>query len=318
MISSERIKEIIEFNLQYGDGKTLEQYKIKNTYLDRIRRLYKEKISDNLDDRQIIKDIVNRYTPQELRAIANGGRVIPGQTNVPIVDFTGERVRFGLCSDTHFGSLFCKDELWEQTVNVFKKEKVEFVVHTGDITEGMSGRPGHIYELSHMGYDSQRDKAIEMLLMWPGQYYFIDGNHDRWYIKSSGARMVPDICKLMGEKAVFIGHDTGTISLKGRATIGGFHGEDGSTYALSYRIQKLVESMSGGSKPNILVTGHDHKHGYFFVRNIHCFGAGCIQLQTDWMRATRKEAHPGFWTIDAWIGKAGISKISPTFYPFYQ
>ena len=55
-------------------------------------------------------------------------------------------------------------------------------------------------------------------------------------------------------------------------------------YALSYKIQKMVEAMSGGEKPNILAVGHYHKLEMFPYRNVQCFQTGTFQAQTPWMR----------------------------------
>ena len=97
-----------------------------------------------------------------------------------------------------------------------------------------------------------------------------------------------------------------------------WHGEDGSSYSYSYRTQKIIESMAGGTKPNILLTGHVHKAYYFFDRNIHAVGSGCIQAQTAWMRGKRLAAHPGFWIVEATVHDGSVVKFQPTFHAFYR
>ena len=42
----------------------------------------------------------------------------------------------------------------------------------------MSGRPGQIYELTHVGYRAQRDEAISLFSQWGKDWYVIEGNHD--------------------------------------------------------------------------------------------------------------------------------------------
>jgi predicted phosphodiesterase len=90
-----------------------------------------------------------------------------------------------------------------------------------------------------------------------------------------------------------------------------------NSYAISYRLQKLVESFSGGKKPNILFGGHVHKQGYFQIRNIQCFGAGCIQAQSAWMRSKRLSAETGFWVVRLKINNRGISRVQSEWFPFY-
>lgn len=276
------------------------------------------KIIDKADPNMtaILSKIGQMFTPQELQAIANGGRLMPGYAKVPIINFNGGRIRIGGITDTHIGSKYFNKERLFQAFDEFRKENVDIVAHVGDVTEGMSGRPGHVYELDQIGYDRQRQEAIEVLSNWKGKMYLIDGNHDRWFIKSNGALIVKDIAAAL-PNAEFLGHDEGDISLGGKATLKLWHGEDGSSYAVSYRLQKVIESLSGGEKPSVMFFGHTHKSTYLFERNVHCYSMGSIQSQSAWMRGKRIAAHTGFWIVDIWVNKSGVSKTSGTFYPFY-
>ena len=147
--------------------------------------------------------------------------------------------------------------------------------------------------------------------------YAISGNHDRWYIKSSGANAMGDIDKEL-KNFHFLGHDEGEISLKGKAVLRLWHGEDGSSYALSYRLQKILESLTGGQKPNAMIVGHVHKYVDIFERHVLCTSIGCIQSQTRWMRSKRISAHTGFAIIDYWVNNQGICKKILDWRPFYS
>jgi len=114
-----------------------------------------------------------------------------------------------------------------------------------------------------------------------------------------------------------LGQHEGIITVNG-ARIMLFHGEDGSSYARSYRIQKIIEMFSGGEKPEILITGHDHKQIQMFDRNVHAFGAGCIERQSSFMRGKKMAAHCGFWICRAVIVKGEVRKITSTWYPIYK
>jgi len=243
--------------------------------------------------------------------------VRPGGIAVPPIDFAGDRVIVGVVADTHWGSNFSPESWWDAACAEFRRRQVDFIVHAGDVTEGMSHRPGHVYELSHIGYAAQLEYATEMLGRWTDSpAYVVDGNHDRWYIKSAGAKIVQDICATL-PNWTFLGHDTGVIPLKGGVRIQLWHGEDGASYALSYRVQKIVESLAGGTKPNVLLCAHAHKSIYTFLRNIHCFECGCLQAQTDWMRGTRKSAYPGFWVVELTVAGPEVKSLTSTWYPFY-
>ena len=317
MVSEERITEIIKYFASNGRKKTLENFNLKEDTLDRYVRKARIEGTLDLSKNKNLQQILENNTDSELAAIARGGRILPGIEKVPIISFEGEHLRVGAITDTHIGHLKFDENRLFQAYEQFRKEKVDFITHSGDVVEGMSHRAGHVYELSHLGYDNQKKYAVNLFKQWTDTpIYAIDGNHDRWFIKSSGAHIVSDIAKEV-DNFSFIGHDEGDISLKGKATLKLWHGEDGSSYALSYRLQKIIESLSGGEKPSVLFAGHVHKFVGIFERNIHCVSVGSLEAQTKWMRGKRLSAHVGFCIFDIWVNKDGVCKFTTTWYPFY-
>lgn len=92
-----------------------------------------------------------------------------------------------------------------------------------------------------------------------------------------------------------------------------------NSYALSYKLQRALDAMSGGSKPNILLVGHYHKAFYMLYRNVHALTAGCFQAQTPWMEGKQIAAMMGGWIITAHVNDAGqITRFAPEFVPFYD
>lgn len=268
-----------------------------------------------------IQEIRDRYSEAEYKAIIKSlkdgrFRFQPGTIKIPVIDFTGDHWRFGVVSDPHCGSNFTLPEHQEAVVKEFKKEKVDMVVLPGDVCAGVDPVKSPSYELRALGASDQKNEAVEWLKQMPAPTYVIDGNHDRWFKKQNGLNIVEEICKEV-KQANYLGHDEGDISLKGSATIKLWHGLDGSSYALSYRLQKILESLTGGEKPNILIAGHAHKALYLYERMVHVVSAGSLQRQTSWMRGKKLAAHVGFWIIDVWVNKSGVAKFSPTWYPFY-
>lgn len=319
-VSKSRLQEIMEFCLENGEEKTRETFGISQGTLEKYKKMYKNQIGDDINKKIYLKKIFDRFSEAELKSISEGSKIIPEQHTSPKINFDGDEIIFGALGDSHIGSIYFKEELLDQAIEECKKEGCQFIAHTGDLVDGMSRRPGHVYELEDIGYNKQKDRAIDCFSRWEKPWYFIDGNHDRWYCENSnnGALIVKDICKELGDNATFLGHDEGDIILQDNIKVRLWHGIDSSSYATSYRLQKLVESFSGGEKPNILLAGHVHKMGYFFERNIHCVSTGAICLQSRWMRGKRLANHSGFWIIRMTINDNGISKFQPTWYPFYQ
>lgn len=317
-ISKENLQKVIAVLLSEGKDAVLTQFHLSEETFNRYMRRAKEYGISTVDRGKIIAQIVQNYTDKELEAIARGGRIVPGYTKVPIISFEGERIRIGAITDTHIGSVDFHEERLYQAFDEFRKAKVDFIVHAGDVLEGMSNRLGHIYELTHLGYERQKDYAVSILSQWTDTDIFaISGNHDRWYVKSAGANALADISKEV-KNFHFLGHDEGEISLKGKAVLRLWHGEDSSSYALSYRLQKILESLTGGEKPNAMIVGHVHKYVDIFERHVLCTSIGCIQSQTRWMRSKRISAHPGFAIIDYCVNGNGICAKTSTWKPFYS
>ena len=316
-ISKKKLKETIDYYVANGDDTTCEHFGFNKETLSRYLREARIRGIEGQDSNKIMRQIREAYTDDELSAIAKGGRIMPGTKKVPIINFDGKRIRVGHITDSHIGSSYFNENRMYQAFEEFRKEKIDFITHSGDVTEGMSNRPGHIYELDHLGYAQQKARSIEVFSQWNDtDIYAIDGNHDRWFIKSSGAKIVEDIDKEL-DNFNFIGHDEGDISLKGNAILKLWHGEDGNSYALSYRLQKILESLSGGEKPSVLVAGHVHKYVSIFERNVYAISVGTMQRQTPWMRGKRISAHVGFVIADYWVNDKGLAKTRHSWYPFY-
>lgn len=264
---------------------------------------------------KILMDIKGKFTEKELQALSKGagvGKVEPLKVNI---DFHGDEVRFGFFTDPHMGSIYYRPEFMDSFIQRCEEGKADFVVCGGDVTHGMDpSKYNLLYELSEIGYSAQKDYSISQLQRIAVPLYMVDGNHDRWY-ESLGAHIVEDICKeVPGSK--YLGRDEGDIEIGG-VRIKVWHGEDGNSYATSYRIQKLIESLTGGEKPNVLLCGHTHKQGYFFERNIHAVSGGALSMQSRWMRSKRLACHSGYHFITMKINEGGVGEFTVTWKPFY-
>ena len=146
--------------------------------------------------------------------------------------------------------------------------------------------------------------------------YFVEGNHSAWVKNSVGADMGLHLDGAL-DNMHYLGHDMATMKI-GSIEVMLWHGLDGNSYALSYRLQKIIESFQGGTKPNILICGHTHKSIYIFERNVHAISAGCMQFQTPFMRGKKIAAHTGYWIIEFEERAGEVLKLTQTFYPLYK
>lgn len=308
--SDMRVREVVAFSLERGDEAALKRFLINEETLSRYKRVYKRQFGEGA---MVLAQLENQFTVDELRVIAKSGKVRPTNAVVKELTFTGEVVKFGVLSDTHIGSIYFKDEVIDAAYREFEKERVEFITHSGDVSEGMSYRSGHVYECSEIGYQSQEAKVREVLSRSPAPMYVISGNHDLWFmtVGNIGANIVKNVCDVTGH--TYLGDEEGSLYVNG-AELRLWHGRDGSSYAKSYRIQKLIESYAPGDKPKIAMFGHVHKQLYMFERNVHCISAGCVQFQSAYMRQKRLAADVGFWVVSACIEDGFVKWVQCRWY----
>lgn len=315
-MQSTRAKEIAERARELGVDAAAKELGLSRETIRRETRREKNAGAEPVDTKDsLIRRILERYSPSELRALAAGGGINPAAFRRPAINFTGERVVIGFCTDTHIGEESFNDELWVAFLRECKASGAQLIMHAGDVHEGMSNRPDQVYHLVDIGASAQMDHAERLFSMTDIPIKVIDGNHDRWAVKANGLFMVRDLARRLPH-VEFLGCDSGEVTINGSRWML-WHGEDGSSYATSYRLQKLAESFAGGDKPNVLLAGHTHKQGFFFPRNIHVVSGGALSYQSAWMKSTKKGCDTGFWIIEATIRDGQIVRFKPEWLPIY-
>lgn len=228
-------------------------------------------------------------------------------------------IKIAIMGDTQIGSKYTQWTHLNNFYDICAEEGIKDVYHTGDITDGLKMRPGHEYELYEVSADDMLNDVIMHYPKRPGiTTHFITGNHDASIYKQVGY----DIGKAIAgqrDDMNYLGRDCAVIYLTPNCKLELRHPWDGTAYALSYKTQKMVESMESDSKPNILAVGHYHKAEYLFYRNVHVLQSGCLQSQTPFTRGKGISVHIGGWIVTIKVDKDGtIKSIAPQFIPYYS
>jgi len=243
------------------------------------------------------------------------------RTQVTDYTFSGDLLRFGVISDSHLGSTQENIPLLQAAYDTFEREGITKVFHAGDISDGEHMRPGHEYELKIIGFDRQTDYIVnEYPYKESIETVFLGGNHDESFWKHSGADIGLQIAKHRSDM-IYVGMleaDINLITSSNSITLRLWHPLLGSAYAISYHPQRYIESLSGGSKPDLLVIGNFHKAEWLFYRNIHTIQPGCTQFQTRWMRGKRISVQMGFCIVELLVNNQGISRLKFEFFPDYN
>ena len=228
-------------------------------------------------------------------------------------------LRFAVMGDTQIGSKYAQLTHLHNFYDICKKEGIETVYHTGDITDGLKMRVGHEYELYEVSADEMRDDVVKNYPKRDGiTTYFITGNHDASLYKQVGFDIGQAIAMLRPDMK-YLGRDCAVIHLTPNCTLELRHPWDGTAYALSYKMQKMIEAMESDSKPNILAVGHYHKVEYLFYRNVHALQTGCFQAQTPFTRGKGISTHMGGWIVTVRVDEQGtIQGFGAELVPYYS
>ena len=244
-------------------------------------------------------------------------------TSIPLAAMAGREVIFGLTADNHLGSRYSRLDVLEALFDIWASEGVETVYQLGNIIDGEARF--NKFDIVAYGIEGQVDYLVRHWPQRPGiTTMFITGDdHEGWYIQREGI----DIGRYIQHKAeaagrsdlVYLGHMEHDLLLGDHCRMRLIHAGGGSAYALSYAPQKIIESYTGGTKPDVLLIGHYHKAEYGYVRNVHYIQAGATQDQTPFMRKQKIQSHVGGWTVRFTLSESGhIHRFQPTWDPFYD
>ncbi len=208
----------------------------------------------------------------------------------------------GLASDQHLCSRYAREDVLHDLYDTFQREGVDRVVNAGNWIDGEDDK--NRFDISVHGFEPQIDYLV-------GKYPKRDGivtyavwgeDHEGWYARRESIdvgrfaeRRMRDAKR---EDWVDLGFVEARIDLVNantgqKNTLVVMHPGGGSSYAYSYRSQKIVESLSGGEKPGVLVIGHYHKLNLNIIRNVWTAQSGTTCDQTVFMRKKGLEAHVG-------------------------
>lgn len=226
-----------------------------------------------------------------------------GSTEGPRWQLTSDKdnkFRFAAFGDLHAASKYARYDVREDLTRRAEDFGAQCIFDTGNWIDGEA--PFNKYDLETIGLDSQCHMLAKNYPKTDLPTYAVAGkDHEGWYSAKEGVdvgRYCESIMREYGHKWTNLGFMEADIQLKNAnsgktAILRDMHPGGGSSYALSYRPQKIIESFEGGEKPAILLMGHYHKLDAGHVRNVFYVQSGCGQDQTPFMRQKAIEAQVG-------------------------
>jgi hypothetical protein len=212
---------------------------------------------------------------------------------------------FAGIGDLHAGSKYTRWDVREDMVRLAEASGVQAILETGNWIEGEARF--NRYDLEAVGLEQQIELLARKHPRTKLPIYAVTGDdHEGWYAQREGidvGKYCANAMRVAGFDWRDLGYMEAHVTLRNynsgmTSTLAVVHPGGGSSYALSYSIQKIVESYEGGEKPAVAFYGHYHKLWAGLIRNVWCIQTGCAQDQTPFMRKKRLEAHVGGTLVD--------------------
>lgn len=209
---------------------------------------------------------------------------------------------FGATSDNHLGSKYERLDVLNDLYDRFAARGVDRVFNAGNWIDGEARF--NKFDIHTHGMEGQMEYLAANYPSRPGitTYAVAGDDHEGWYGQREGVdvgKYAENVMRRRGRTDwVNLGYMEAHIRLVNANTgksqiLACVHPGGGSSYALSYSIQKIIESLDGGEKPAVGLYGHYHKLWAGNIRNVWCLQTGCTEDQTPFMRKKKLEAHVG-------------------------
>lgn len=210
----------------------------------------------------------------------------------------GTEVKIAVVSDVHGGS---KKTAWEELSEFYQyayEQGVREFYNAGDITDGMyKNRDNSFYEQDAHGFTEQLNIVVAKYPRVEDCItYFITGNHDITHMRNGGANL-GETLDLAREDMVYLGHNFAKVWLTDKVDMNLIHPTDGSTTAISYKLQKIIDNAEGKRKAKIIAVGHYHKMLSMWYKGSYGLLLPSFQFQTDFMRDNNLKSYVGGYIL---------------------
>lgn len=237
-----------------------------------------------------------------------------------------DEIIFGVASDLHFGSKSCQITALKDFCEICRLEGVKHIFSPGDLTAGINVYPGQIYDLYESNITGQTNSLLANLPTG-FQWYFLGGNHDYAFIKSTGFNVLSYMANKRDD-IHYVSFDDADVPILKNVDLKMIHPSGGIPYSISYRLQKNVEQVAynelrkladGNNKSRIrfILAGHLHIQMQAMFGNIFGCQCGCFEGRTNYLKRKGLFPHIGGYIIKVSLNKNGqIKNFDAKFHMF--
>jgi len=239
-----------------------------------------------------------------------------------------KEIIFGVASDLHFGSRACQITALNDFGEDCRAEGVTDIFLPGDVLAGINVYRGQHEDIYAFNPAAQENSCIENLpkgFTW----WCLGGNHDYDAMKHNGHNVIKSIAHKR-EDVNYLGFDQASLPLLPGVDAILWHPSGGVPYALSYRLQKGIETSAYAELMN-LITGIKERPTlrFFFSGHLHIqlqsmfgpiFGAQCgtFEGQTNYLKRKGLIPNIGGYIIKARLDNKGMLREHEAKFKHYR
>lgn len=235
--------------------------------------------------------------------------------NEAVEAYVGDTITVGLVSDTHMGSNFFNKGALDKFYRYAHSLGVNKFYHVGDITDGFyKSRDTSWFEQYAHGFSQQLADVVNNYPRIEGcTTTFISGNHDLTHLYNGGANIGEEISR-QRDDMIYEGHNFAKVWLTDKIDMNLVHPTDGGAWAVTHKIQKIIDSAQGIRKSKILLVGHYHKMAWIDWKGTQGIVMPSFQEQTPFMRDNNLASYVGGIILTIKTDRDGnMLSFSPTY-----
>jgi len=222
----------------------------------------------------------------------------------------GEKVKFGIVSDTHLGSEAEQMKSLEKYYDKLQEEDVDIVLHAGDISDGIGVYRGQIQHKKDgtRTWSDLIDYVAENYPQREGIHtFFIEGNHDAKMFDKTGIHLGEEL-ERRRDDLHYIGDNYANLDLGG-LNIDIVHPSGGQPYTLGYRAQTWLRDKPSSEIADVTIFGHLHQFLDAESEGSQVIYAGAFQGSTPYLNKKGIKPKAGGWIVEAELSENDEDQI---------
>jgi len=232
-----------------------------------------------------------------------------------LVEEYGQRLCFGVISDSHYGSKYIVEEAISKLPFELIKEGAQFFLHCGDLLDGQNVYPKQYLDQIETGADEQLALAVKQFPNFGVRIFLIGGNHCHSFMKL-GLDNLKRFCALR-EEFVLLGYFQGDIPLTDDLALKLYHPKGKLAKTRGTSLQNAVDLFMT-ERPALLFIGHYH---FAFLAQKHvdtwAFLVPSFQRTTPYFISQVMKSHVGAILVTVEIRDNGsLGPVSWKYFPW--